>query len=103
MRPSTSARTTLMQRNAVPSVIYPLLAVTIWTGNTLVSKAAAASIGPATIAFYRWTLAFVLLTPFLLGPVWARRSAVAAHWWKLVVLGGLGMALYQGLAYEAAH
>ncbi len=92
-----------MQRNAVPSVIYPLLAVTIWTGNTLVSKAAAASIGPATIAFYRWTLAFVLLTPFLLGPVWARRSAVAAHWWKLVVLGGLGMALYQGLAYEAAH
>lgn len=83
--------------------VYPLLAVLIWTGNTLVTKAAAGLIAPSAITFYRWLLAGVLLTPFVLPAVWKRRAVVRAHLPKLALLGCLGMGLYQGLAYQAAH
>ena len=82
--------------------IYPLLAVLIWTGNTLVTKAAAVVIDPAAITFYRWLLAGLVLSPFLLRSVWRQRAIVVAHWPKLAFLGLLGMGMYQGLAYQAA-
>ncbi|SFC16079.1 Permease of the drug/metabolite transporter (DMT) superfamily [Polaromonas sp. OV174] len=81
---------------------FPLLAVMIWTGNTLVTKLASVSIEPAAITFYRWLLAGLILSPFLLRSVWRQRAIVAAHWPKLAFLGLLGMGMYQGLAYEAA-
>ncbi|QBC45444.1 DMT family transporter [Iodobacter fluviatilis] len=87
---------------AINSSFYPLLAILIWTGNTLVTKAAAVVIEPAAIAFYRWLLAGLVLTPFVLRTVWQQRAIVAAHWPKLAFLGCLGMGMYQGLAYEAA-
>lgn len=82
---------------------YPLLAVLLWTGNTLVTKAAAGLIHPAAIAFYRWLGAGLLLTPFVARAVWQQRAVVGANWPRLALLGGLGMAVYQGLAYEAAR
>ncbi|HQR12295.1 MAG TPA: DMT family transporter, partial [Casimicrobiaceae bacterium] len=81
---------------------FPLLAVLLWTGNTLVTKAAAGVIEPAAITFYRWLLAGLVLSPFLLRAVWRQRAIVVAHWPKLAFLGLLGMGMYQGLAYEAA-
>ena len=95
--------------NAPPTAIVsglalaPLWAVLIWTGNTLVTKVAAVVIDPASIAFYRWVLAFLVLTPFVGRAAWRQRAVVSRHWAKLAVLGGLGMATYQGLAYEAAR
>jgi drug/metabolite transporter (DMT)-like permease len=83
--------------------IFPLLAVCIWTGNTLVTRLAATAIEPAAIAFYRWLLAGMLLTPFVARAVWRKRAVVARHWPRLALLGALGMATYQGLAYEAAR
>lgn len=85
-----------------PFSIFPLFAVMIWTGNTLVTKAAAVAIEPAAITFYRWLLAGLVLSPFLALAVWRKRAVVAAHWPKLAFLGLLGMGMYQGLAYEAA-
>jgi drug/metabolite transporter (DMT)-like permease len=94
---------TSTQPSAANFSFYPLLAVLIWTGNTIVTKAAAAAIEPAAIAFYRWLLAGLVMTPFLSRAVWRQRAVVAAHWPKLAALGFLGMAIYQGLAYEAAR
>ena len=88
----------------VPShaALAPLWAVLIWTGNTLVTKAAAAVIAPSSIAFYRWLLAFLVLTPFLGRAAWKQRALLAQHWRELALLGGLGMGAYQGMAYVAA-
>jgi drug/metabolite transporter (DMT)-like permease len=85
------------------NTLFPLLAVCIWTGNTLVTKFAATAIEPAAIAFYRWLLAGTILTPFVARAVWRKRAVVAQHWSRLALLGALGMALYQGLAYQAAR
>jgi drug/metabolite transporter (DMT)-like permease len=88
--------------SGLPFSIFPLLAVLIWTGNTLVTKLASTVIDPAAITFYRWLLAGLVLTPFVASAVWRQRAVVAAHWPKLAFLGLLGMGMYQGLAYEAA-
>ena len=52
---------------------FPLLAIFIWAGNTVINKLAVGAIFPAEIGFYRWLLAGLLFTPFMLKPV-------ISHW-----------------------
>ncbi|MER1156300.1 EamA family transporter, partial [Pseudomonas aeruginosa] len=53
--------------------LFPLLAVFIWAGNTVVNKLAVGIIQPAEIGFFRWLLVGLALTPFMLGPVLRNR------------------------------
>ncbi|WP_323839054.1 DMT family transporter [Photorhabdus africana] len=85
------------------NIIFPFLAVLIWSINAVVSKASATAIDPAAISFYRWFLAFLTLTPFVVLSVIRRWKTVCQYWWKLLILGALGMVLYQSLAYYAAQ
>ncbi len=84
-------------------VLYPLLAVLIWSANTIVSKAAAGVVDPAAMSLYRWLLAAIVLTPFCARPLWRQRLAVSAQWKRFAVLALLGMVMNQCLAYYAAH
>jgi len=81
----------------------PVVTVAIWSGNVVVTKLAATAVHPSVIAFERWALALLLLTPFLARPVWRLRREIRPQLAKLAVLGLLGMAAYQGLAYYAAE
>jgi EamA-like transporter family. len=81
---------------------YPLLAIFIWAGNTVITKMSAGAIFPAEIGFYRWLLAGLLFTPFMLKPVIAHWPTIRPNLGKIFVLGVLGMAVYQSLAYFAA-
>ncbi|WP_428943626.1 DMT family transporter [Pantoea sp. FN060301] len=83
--------------------LFPLLAVLIWSVNAIVSKISAGAIDPAAISFYRWLLALLTLTPFVLPGAWRNRQQIRQAWWQLLILGLLGMVLYQSLAYYAAH
>lgn len=83
--------------------LFPLLTVMIWAGNNVITKAAAGRIFPAEIGFYRWLLAGLLFTPFLLGPVLRNRTTIRPVLGKIAILGVLGMAIYQSLAYYAAN
>ncbi|MCD0504391.1 DMT family transporter [Bordetella petrii] len=83
-------------------MLFPLTAALIWSLNMVVTKMAASVIQPAAIGFYRWVLAALLLTPFVLPLALRHRRAIAPHLGKLAVLGALGTALYQGLTYVAA-
>ena len=81
---------------------FPLLTIFIWSVNTVITKAASEVIFPSEIGFYRWLLAGLLFSPFMLLPVWRNRAAIRPLLGKIVVLGALGMAVYQSLAYFAA-
>ncbi|OYD24994.1 EamA family transporter [Oceanimonas baumannii] len=82
--------------------LFPLLAVVIWAGNSLVNKLSADVIAPEAISFYRWAFALLVLTPVLLPGVWRRRAMIRPQLGKLAVLAALGMVLNQSLAYFAA-
>ncbi|PWB33062.1 EamA family transporter [Pseudomonas sp. SDI] len=81
---------------------FPLLAILIWAGNTVVNKLAVGAIFPAEIGFWRWLLAGLLFTPFMLRPVLRNWPNIRPHLGKIFILGVLGMAVYQSLAYFAA-
>lgn len=81
---------------------FPLLAVLIWAGNTIVNKLTVGVIYPTEIGFYRWVFAAVILTPFLLAPTIKNWPLIKPHLFKVCVLGSLGMAAFQSFAYFAA-
>ncbi|MDH0340218.1 DMT family transporter [Chromobacterium haemolyticum] len=83
--------------------LFPMLAVMIWSANTVVSKAAAHALDPAAISFYRWLLAALILTPLSLRPVLRQWRAIRPWLGRFAILAALGMVMYQCLAYYAAH
>ena len=83
-------------------LLYPLLAVLIWSGNAIVCKLAAGALEPAVIAFYRWFLAWLVMTPFLAVTAWRQRQMLRPYLGKIFILALLGMALNQSLSYYAA-
>lgn len=80
-----------------------LLAVLCWSGNALVARAFAGEIPPFALSFWRWCLALSLLLPFVLAPLWRHRAALRRAGWRLLVLGGLGIAGYNSMLYSAAQ
>lgn len=83
--------------------MFPLLAVLSWAGNTVITKMSAASIEPTEIGFYRWLLAWLLLTPFVLRPTLRNWWRIRPHLGKIFIMGTLGMAMFQSLMYFAAQ
>ena len=82
--------------------LLPLFTVIIWSGNSIVNILSTNVIAPETISFYRWFIALMTLTPFLIKPVWKKRHAIKPYLPKLAFLALLGMAINQSLAYFAA-
>ena len=83
--------------------VLPLIAVLIWSVNLVVTRYAVEVSAPMSISFYRWLLAWLLLTPFVLPNVWRQRQILKPYLGQLAILGLFGMVCYQGLAYSAAH
>ena len=54
----------------------PLFAVLIWSMNIAVTRYVVDYISPISISFYRWLVAFIVLTPFMLVKVWQQRELV---------------------------
>ena len=83
--------------------LFPLSAVLIWAINMVVTRYAVDFISPISISFYRWLIAWLLLSPFFIFAVYQQRNTLKPYVLKLFVLSAFGMVCYQGLAYSAAH
>ena len=82
---------------------YPFLAIVLWAGNVIVSRLAATAIAPAAITFYRLLLVLLVMTPFMVKPLWANRLQIRKNFWKLALGGFMSMVLFQSLSYRAAE
>jgi drug/metabolite transporter (DMT)-like permease len=51
-----------------------------WAGNIVLAKGMADMIPPVAFAFWRWTLAFVLILPFTLRQLVQDRGEIARRW-----------------------
>jgi len=63
----------------------------LWSSNYLIARAAQGLIQPHALAFGRWTLALLLLLPFVGAALWRQRAVLGREWPQLLVLGALGM------------
>jgi drug/metabolite transporter (DMT)-like permease len=79
--------------SAHPRLAQALLFVVpaMWSSNYLIARLARDVIHPHGLAFWRWTLALLLMLPFVGAGLLARREALRREWPQLLVLGGLGM------------
>ena len=67
------------------AILLPLIAVLIWSLNIAVTRYVAEYISPVSISFYRWLIAFLILTPWILPRVWQQRELIRPHLKQLIV------------------
>ena len=69
--------------------------------NVVIGRAVAGDVGPWTLAFLRWSGAFLILLPFAAPGLIAHRRALAEQSVMLAALGFLGMWICGGIVYTA--
>lgn len=80
---------------------YLLLTLTtlFWAGNFVLARAFSVDIPPITLAFVRWTLAFIVLLPFALPTIYRHGAIIRQYWPRLFLLGALSVGSFNTLAY----
>ena len=74
-----------------------------FAGNTIVGRAVADTLPPFGLAFWRSFGAFLILAPFGLPGILARRREILAAWRILALLGVLGMTAFSALVFAGLH
>jgi drug/metabolite transporter (DMT)-like permease len=84
---------------------YLLLTLTMlmWGGNAVASRLAVGEVSPKTFTFLRWTLPVVILGVALHQQLLAHRQALAERWPLVLLMGTLGLTVFNALMYVAAH
>jgi len=83
-------------RTALLMILPPLL----WAGNAVVGRLAVGTVPPLALNFMRWALAALLLAP-LGWRALARPGAIVERWPHLLLIGVLGVGMYNSLQYLA--
>ena len=96
-------RTSAQTQNPVWFYAFALGPVIIWAINMVVTRYAASVIEPISISFWRLSLAWLLLTPFLGKILYQHRQQLQKNIMPCAVLASLGMVSYQCLSYWAAQ
>jgi drug/metabolite transporter (DMT)-like permease len=71
----------------------------LWSANYLVARLAQGVIHPHALAFGRWSLALVVMLPFVWRGLVQHRAALRHEWPHLLVLGALGMGVCGAWVY----
>ena len=74
-----------------------------WGGNIVLGRGMADSIPPVSFAFWRWTIAFVILLPFTWRTARQDWSRVVKSWKIMCVLSILGVSFFNTMLYTAVH
>jgi drug/metabolite transporter (DMT)-like permease len=73
-----------------------------FAGNMLMARATADLVPPVALAFWRWAVAFSILSLFVGPALWKARADVLAEWRDLLPLGALGMGVCGAFVYIGA-
>src|ERR1700728_4079459 len=80
---------------------YLLLALTslFWAGNTILGRFIAGHVPPITLAFIRWSGAFVILLPFSARHLARDWPVIRKHAGLMTLLAFTGISTYNAMAY----
>src|SRR5260370_17873395 len=87
------------KRSTVLPYLLLSLCSLIWAGNWVVGRAIRDTVPPASLAFWRWSIAALILAPIVLPRLKGQGRVLLRHWKVLVLLGGTGISLFQFLVY----
>ncbi len=80
---------------------YLLLVLTtlFWSGNFVLARAMHLDLPPITMAFTRWSLALLIISPWLIPRIWKSREIIKANLAKLIFFGVVGVAGFNTQVY----
>jgi drug/metabolite transporter (DMT)-like permease len=80
---------------------YLLLCMTalFWAGNFVLGRAMHLVLPPITMAEMRWSLALLLILPFLIPKLKQHALVIKAHLWRLIALGIVSVASFNTFIY----
>ncbi len=91
-----------MRIKAHPYLLLTLTAL-FWAGNFVIGRAIKSAIPPISLAFWRWTLALVILVPFSIPHIRTELPLLRKHWRILTVYGVLGVSCFNTFVYIGLH
>lgn len=80
-----------------------LIAVIIWAGNFIISRAVNQQIGPFSLAFFRWATATLIMIPIAGKLFLAERKIIQKHLSYLFFVSLTGITMFNTFVYVAGH
>lgn len=80
-----------------------IAATIFWSGNFTVARGVTESIPPVSLAFWRWTTAVILFTPFAYKALISDWGIIKSNFIYLIITSILGVSLFNTLIYIAGH
>lgn len=71
----------------------------LWAGNIVLARGLAGQVPPITLAYWRWTGAFVVAVGFAWPHLKADLPEMIRHWKVMLVLSATGIACYNTMSY----
>ena len=86
-----------------PPQLLLVLATILWGGNFVIGRAIAGDIPPITLAFLRWTLAFIIFFPIAFSRTKKEWYMLKKHFGTVLILAFTGVAAFNTLVYIGLH
>ena len=86
-----------------PAYLMLVAAPLCWAGNIVLARGVVDIIPPVAFAFWRWSVAFVILLPFAWRRVRQDWPLARRHWRILALTALLGISGFNTLLYTAVH
>ncbi len=93
----------LKPQTIITGYLFAFGATAIWSGNFIVARGLNDSIPPVSLAFFRWFVAVIALTPFAIKSLIAEWSIIKKHLVYFSITSILGITVFNTLIYFAAH
>ena len=87
--------------NQTKGVLFALIATFLWSVNMVIASGVKGHIPPVGLAFWRWTIACIVLAPFALKDTIRTFTIVKKHFWFISVTAILGITIFNTLIYFA--
>ena len=88
-----------------PGRLLPIVLLTctmlFWGANSVISRAGSFHVPTTGLAFWGWTMAFVLFAPWALPRVVRQWRVIKQYWPIITILGVLGIGLFPQILYGA--
>jgi drug/metabolite transporter (DMT)-like permease len=93
----------LQDKNKLLGFAFALLATALWSGNFIIARDLSTSIPPVSIAFWRWTVAFIVIMPFALKSLIKDWKIIKNNLPYLMITSVLGITVFNTLIYIAGR
>lgn len=84
-------------------IALAVVATLIWSGNFVISRGVSQQIPPVSLAFYRWSLATLLIAPLAFKKFKEEKEVVRNNWKYLFWVSLTGITLFNTFVYVAGH